>query len=134
MKYGNLIVEKREADMVRKLIASKVDRDDVVRRSSVGKLASELAGAQTLTEPEMPQDIVRLNSVVTIRAAQNREQTFKIVLPAQSDISRQRLSLLAPMGLALFGYAESDEVTWEFPSGVQQIQIVSVTPPETEAE
>jgi len=39
--------------------------------------------------------------------------------------------VLAPMGLALFGYAKDDEILWQFPSGLQAIKILKVEQPMT---
>lgn len=129
MKYGKLIAEKHEAEVVMRLLATKMEMGDIVRRSSVGKLARELETALTVDEAEMPADVVRLNSIVTIDSTFNGKQTFQIVLPSQSDIARKKLSLLAPMGMALFGYATGDQVSWDFPSGRHDISIVEVEQP-----
>ena len=34
--------------------------------------------------------------------------------------------MLAPMSLALFGYAEGDDIEWQFPTGISSIKIVEV--------
>ena len=129
MKYGKLVAENHEAEIVKRLLHTKMEMGDVVRRSSVGMLARELETADTRSEDQMPLDVVRLNSIVTIRSSFNGEQTFQIVLPSNSDIERKKLSLLAPMGMALFGYAMGDEVSWMFPSGKHDIRIVKVEQP-----
>jgi len=129
MKYGKLIAEKHEVQIVKRLLATKMEMVDVVRRSSVGTLARELETAETFDEAQMPEDIVRLNSIVTIRSTFNGEQTFQIVLPSNSDIAMKKLSLLAPMGMALYGYAMGDNVSWTFPSGKHDISIVNVEQP-----
>lgn len=46
--------------------------------------------------------------------------------PDKSDIKLNKISILAPMGLALFGYAEQDEILWQFPAGVSAIKIKTV--------
>jgi len=129
MKYAKLIAEKREADVVMRLLATKMEMGDIVRRSSVGKLAREIEAARILEETDMPSDVVRLNSIVTIYSTFNGRQTFQIVLPSRSDIAEKKLSLLSTMGMALFGYATGDEVTWDFPSGRHNISIVDVEQP-----
>ena len=47
-------------------------------------------------------------------------------MPGKSDIALNMLSILTPMGLALYGYAEGDQVVWEFPSGINTIKIIKV--------
>ena len=74
----------------------------------------------------MPDEIVRFNSIVTIQIPNGDEKTFQIVTPEKSDISLNKLSILAPMGLALFGYAVGDEFLWQFPTGMNKIKIQKV--------
>ena len=126
MKYGSLIVEKKEFAILRRLLMQAEHKADSIYSTSVAKLSEELRSANTVDDADMPAEIVRLNSVVTINTPYNKDKTFQLVLPDKSNIAENRLSILAPMGLALFGYAQGDEVLWEFPSGVNKIKILKV--------
>ena len=129
MKYGKLVVEKREFAMLRRLLIQGPGKEDSIYSTSVAKLSQELKTAETVNEADMPAEIVRLNSIVTINTPLNKDKTFQLVLPEKSNIAQNKLSILAPMGLALFGYAHGDNVLWEFPSGVNKIKIVKVAQP-----
>ncbi len=52
-----------------------------------------------------------------------------LVFPAQADIGAQRLSVLAPVGTALLGYREGDEVEWLTPGGLRRLRIEKVIQP-----
>jgi len=52
------------------------------------------------------------------------------VSPAQADVSSGFVSVLAPLGTALLGYREGDEVEWQMPGGVRRLWIERVTQPE----
>lgn len=129
MKYGSLIVEKREFAVLRRLLVQGPGKEDSIYSTSVAKLSQELKSAETVDEEDMPAEIVRLNSIVTISTPLNKDKTFQLVLPEKSNIAENKLSILAPMGLALFGYAQGDSVLWEFPSGVNKINILKVEQP-----
>lgn len=129
MKYGSLIVEKRELSMLRRLLMQAEHKADSIYSASVTKLSAELRSANTVDEAEMPAEVVRLNSIVTINTPHNKDKTFQVVLPEYSNIAENKLSILAPMGLALFGYAQDDQISWEFPSGVNKIKILKVEQP-----
>ena len=129
MKYGKLVVEKREFAMLHRLLLQGPGKVDSIYSTSVEKLSQELKSAKTVDEAEMPEEIVRFNSIVTISTPLNKDKTFQLVLPDKSNIAENRLSILSPMGLALFGYAEGDSVLWEFPSGVNKINILKVEQP-----
>ncbi len=132
MKYGRLVVERREYDKVKQILASAEYLNDEEQKTAIRKLQNELKAAELKPELEMPSDVVRLNSTVIFRMPEMSLKRFKIVAPEESDVSQKRLSLLSPMGLALFGYAQGDEVEWQFPSGMRTISIIEVEQPKSE--
>src|SRR5690606_6992582 len=133
MKYGALIIETKENDNLIQMIGMSHNRKDETYQASVAKLLSELRDAKKLNADEMPADVVRLNSTVKIAFPDGKERTVTLVSPEKSDVASNKISILAPMGLALIGYAADDQVMWQFPNGLQAIKILSVqqTAPET---
>lgn len=125
MKYGKLAVVKKEMPIIQQLLAKPVAMRDLHYAKSLAKLAQELEQADIYEEETIPADVIRLNSEVTISMGKGPNKTFQLVMPDKGDISKNKLSILTPMGLALYGYAEGDEVIWEFPSGVNTIKIIS---------
>jgi len=126
MKYGGLVIEKKEYELIKRIISREVKTSDVNQRMAIEKLSSELKSAKLLLAADMPSDAVRLNSTVTFVIADLFRKRFKIVPPEQSDIAQNKLSILSPMGLALFGYSQDDVVQWQFPSGPSTIRIIQV--------
>ena len=133
MKYGNLVVEKREYERVKKLLTIDNNQKDVDQKLAIRKLMNEVKFAQSKPLAERPEDVVRLNSTVMFTMPDMSRKRFKIVMPKDSDIAQKRLSLLSPMGLALFGYAKGDSIEWQFPSGNRVIAIVDVEQETTES-
>ena len=114
MKYGGLVVEKKEYELIKKMTSNETNANDVSQKVSIGKLLGELKSAKLL------------KSVVTFVVADLFKKRFKIVAPEHSDVSKNKLSILSPMGLALFGYSEDDVVEWQFPSGPNTVKIIKV--------
>ena len=129
MKYEKVVVDKKELEILKNLFSAIPNEKDKTYRLSFEKLMGEIRKAMVLDSAAMPLDVIRLNSFVTIRTHSGTEKKFQLVTPEKSDLSQQKLSVMAPMGLALFGYAESDEVEWEFPSGLNTILITRVEQP-----
>lgn len=125
-----IIIEKREYEMLRQIISNAGHNIDKTYKASIEKLANELKSATIIGKESMPEDIVRFNSIVTVQMPFGDPKSFQIVTPEKSDISKNKLSILAPMGLALFGYAVSDEIMWQFPSGMNAIKILNVEQPD----
>ena len=126
MKYGTIIVEKKEHELLKNIISMKNHFRDNSSRNSIEILLKELKNAEIRPNKKMPKDVVRFNSTVTIRTPWNVERSYQVVTPNRSDLKTNRISILAPMGLALFGYAEGDKINWEFPMGENIIEILHV--------
>ena len=129
MKYDKVVVDRKELDVLKNLFSAIHNEKDKTYRLSFEKLMKEIDKAMVVDSAEMPLDVIRLNSMVTIKTDFGGEKKFQLVIPAKSDLSQNKLSVMAPMGLALFGYAEDDEVEWEFPSGLNTIRITKVEQP-----
>jgi Transcription elongation factor len=130
MKYEEIIIEKREYELLRQIISNADHNKDKTYKASIEKLTDELKSATIINNENMPIEIVRFNSIVTVQMPFGEPKSFQIVTPDKSDISKNKLSILAPMGLALFGYAVSDEIMWQFPSGINAIKILNVEQPD----
>ncbi|OAD90420.1 transcription elongation factor GreAB [Aequorivita soesokkakensis] len=125
MKYGNLILEKKEYVFLKRLLNVTGYYKDQNTKDSLKKLSGELTTAIIYDNEEMPEDIIRFNSVVTVKSGTWGTE-FQLVIPTARDISANKISILAPMGSAVMGYAEGDSVIWNFPNGAKELQITSV--------
>jgi regulator of nucleoside diphosphate kinase len=92
------------------------------------KLRVELKEATIYSEEELPEDVVCLKSEARIANTKTgKEFTFKLVMPEEANIKVQKVSVFAPIGIALFGYRTNDIITWEMPDGLQEFKILSVS-------
>ncbi len=125
MRYGNLILEKKEYVFLKRLLNVTGYYKDENTKNSLKKLGVELTNALICDNDEMPEDVIRFNSIVTVTSGTWTTE-FQLVIPTSRDISRNMISILAPMGSAVMGYAEGDSVTWNFPNGAKELNITSV--------
>lgn len=126
MKHGNLVMEKGEYVLLKRLVNLSAYYGDDTQQKSIKKLAGELEHAQIRDEGDMPLDVIRFNTWITIGSKNGWHKKFKLVLPKNSDVKADKISVLAPMGAAVIGYAEGDTVVWDFPTGEQQLTILKV--------
>lgn len=126
MKHGNLIIEKKEFVLLKRFMNLSGYYKDQTFRRSVEKLVGELESAQVCDDADIPKDVIRFNTMLTIGSKNGWRKTFKLVMPNESDIKNDKISILTPMGAAVIGYAEGDSITWEFPSGEQKVTIEKV--------
>ncbi|HSP12917.1 MAG TPA: GreA/GreB family elongation factor [Salegentibacter sp.] len=134
MKYGVIIIEKKEKELLNRIISMAQYYKDENYKISILKLSEELKNARFLSNKEMPADVIRFNSVVSISTPFSASREYQIVSPEKSDIRQNKISILAPMGLALFGYAKGDTLKWNFPTGENIISIDDVRQQELKLE
>lgn len=121
----NIIVTKKEYEIFKRLIETSHTVDPIEKKSH-RKLYEELKTAIIVDEKILSENIVRLNSIVTIQTSFGRKEGIQLVLPSEGDLSKRKLSIMSPMGSALIGYAQGDKVSWNLPNGEEEITIEKV--------
>ena len=85
-------------------------------------------GAVVVDAEDVPAGVVTMHSRVRVQdVATGESWTYTLVFPHDADIASGRLSVLAPLGTALLGYREGDEIEWRMPGGVRRVRILEVT-------
>ncbi len=125
MKPKHIILEKSEYYWILWLIQSK-KFSDILNQSWLETLQSELKSAIVKNEEEMPDDIVRLNSIVNVQTYYGPRAELQLVVPSESNTEKNKISILSKLGLALIGYSKGDEINWVSPNGNKKIRIVDV--------
>ncbi len=98
------------------------------KTGTVDRLRAELARAIVLDPSAVPATAVGLNSHVRLEDLDTHEcEEYRIVLPHTADATQQRISVLAPVGTALLGYGEGDEIEWPTPGGLRRLRVLQVT-------
>ncbi len=99
-------------------------------------LREELGRAIIVTADKVPPNVVTMNSKVLLRNEQSSEEvTYTLVFPDDADITARAISVLAPIGMAILGYAEGDVVEWQVPSGKRQFLVEKILyQPEAEGD
>ena len=126
MKYPKLILEKKEYVFLKRLLNVSHYYKEPNTQLSLKKLSEQLTTAIIYDNDNMPEDVVRLNSIVTVESG-SWHTKFQLVIPTERNISENKISILAPMGTAVMGHALGDVVTWNFPNATKQLKIIKVT-------
>ena len=116
--------------------ASLHDRDrliDVIDRTAASwasfapqldSFRRNLGSARVLSPGDVPQDMITMNSRFALSDPESQTRiTHTLVYPDAASPERGRISVLTPMGMALFGAREGDEVSWISPDG-REVRIV----------
>jgi len=96
-------------------------------RRDLESLAEELEKAEVVSPKNVPADVVTMNSKVILRdLTTSEEMTYVLVFPRDANIDTGAISVLAPVGTAILGYAKGDIVEWPVPSGMRRIRIQEI--------
>jgi transcription elongation factor GreA len=80
-------------------------------------------------------DLKRLNcekavfgTTVTIEDVNTGKQiTYQLVGPLESDLEKNRISVTSPIGRALIGKCNGDDISVNTPGGIREFEIVGIT-------
>lgn len=90
-------------------------------------LYREIKKARIVNNGALGKNVVSLGSVVEYLVDTiDRPFRMQIVLPEQADLSQRRVSVFAPISIALLGFRESDHFQWDMPSGPKTLRILKV--------
>jgi regulator of nucleoside diphosphate kinase len=90
-------------------------------------LKSELKNAKQVTRKNLPDDVVSVNSRVTIKNfSTDQEEEYVFVAPDKAKQKNNTKSILTEMGLALVGYKAGDLINWPFENEMRKIEILKV--------
>mgnify|MGYP001120339730 FL=1 len=93
-------------------------------QANLDLLEKELYRAVVMDSKDIPQDVVTMNSKVGITDTESGQtMTYTLVFPSAANISENKLSILAPLGMALLGYRRGDIIQWPVPSGVRKVRV-----------
>lgn len=99
----------------------------MMQPAELADLRTELNRAHVVSPEAVPNDVVRMNSIVELRDLKTDEvEKYRLVYPDFADIAHNRLSVLAPIGTAILGYRVGDTLRWRVPAGWRKLKIESV--------
>lgn len=111
--------------------------DSPVHRASQAALLSnlkqDLSRREVVSAMNVPKSVVTMHSQVRLRDLEDEEaETFTLVYPDAANIAEGKLSVLAPMGVALLGAREGHIIQFKAPGGVRRCKVMKIVyQPET---
>lgn len=97
-------------------------------RKDAEQLEGELKRAKLVSKAELPNDVVRLNSSVTIKdEKENKVIEVMLVTPEKVNIKQKKISIMSPIGTALIGFRKGQQVKWMVPAGRKTFTILEVS-------
>ena len=76
---------------------------------------------------QLPHDRIAFGSSVCLRDGDDETVTYELVMPEDADPDKGWISTASPIGRAIVGKEEGDEITVTTPKGVREFEIITVT-------
>jgi len=93
----------------------------------IGELGFKLGNARVIDPETVPKDSVRFaNRVLLENLDSGEEIEYMIVGPDEADISKGKISVSSPVGLALLGKKPGDEAVVQAPGGKRAYEIIDI--------
>ncbi len=90
-------------------------------------IESRMSQFQIIDLDTLQSDKIIFGATVEVEDVDTEEQkTFTLLGPDEADFSSGSISVLSPVGMALLGKEEGDEVTVEIPRGIVTYEIISI--------
>lgn len=96
--------------------------------AEIEDLEIELERAKIVADGDVPGNVVTMNSKVEYQDMTSQKVNIvQLVYPENSSIEDRRVSILSPLGSALIGLSEGQELNWRFPNGkTHRLKIIKV--------
>lgn len=126
-KLNNQLVLLKDDYNLLKTYLNNRTRKTTFDRQNTEDLFAELKKAKLVSKEEFPADVVRLNSTVRIKPEdKDHVMELMIVLPDKANIKERKISIMSPIGTALIGFRQGENVKWQVPSGRKTFTILEV--------
>ncbi len=79
-----------------------------------------------VAQKKVAGDRVLFGCTVTVENEEGEEKVYSIVGVDEIDLPKGRISWVSPIGKALLGRSEGDQISFKTPGGVEELEIVQV--------
>lgn len=127
MKYGSLVMEKKDFVMIKRYQHLTHYVEDYAHKDALENLTENMSNALIYDLEEMPDDIIRLFSHVTLKYESGWSETFQLVPPYEKNIELNKISVQSMLGVSIIGLSEGDSIKYGLPGDIIALSIQKVT-------
>ncbi len=101
------------------------DRQGIVN-ARIAMLKKRIAEISIMNLDKIPHDRAALGSTVQLRENTGDSITYQLVMPEEADAGKGLISTSSPIGRAIVGKTEGDEIEVTTPSGTRNFEIIKL--------
>jgi transcription elongation factor GreA len=93
-------------------------------------LEDKLGRVRVIEDMDIPGDRVYIGAIVKILDKQSNEEiVYQMLSPEEANYEENKISIYSPIGKALMGKAEGEEVDAEVPAGILKYKVLKIDRP-----
>lgn len=120
-----LIIEKKEFVLIKRCINFSIFKQNHQLQRTLLQLSRLLESATIVSEEEMPEDLVRLNSIITIESNQMKK-SYQLSLHLLGSGPENNLALFSDLGSAVIGKRKGEKLLVKDSSGEHYYKIIAI--------
>jgi regulator of nucleoside diphosphate kinase len=126
MHSGSILVTEPDMLKLAQLLEGQ-SRWPALEEEHRGGLRPVLASAKVVKDDEVPRDVITLNSTVRAKDLEaGTDHTHALVMPVHASDVAGAVSVLSPLGVALLGRREGDEIEYRVPGDTRRLMVEQV--------
>ncbi len=123
MTQRNIYITEKDKKKLRSLFTKTLGMSSNDLNNMKG-LLDEIERAEVISDDNIDENVITMNSTVIVKDLDtNQEYEYTIVYPEFAESSKNKISVLAPVGTALLGYKVGDIVEWKVPAGKRRFLV-----------
>jgi regulator of nucleoside diphosphate kinase len=123
MQHQAVLVTDFDIRLLNSLVEGPRSRDQH-EAGSVESLERHLDKAEILPAVRIGPSVVTMNSEIRVSDLETHETiVFRVVFPRAADSATGKISVLAPLGMAVLGRREGDQITCQTPGGLRRLRV-----------
>ena len=126
MKTRKIYITEKDKLKLRSLFRTTIGMSSYDLKN-MKELLIELERAEVINDDNIDENVITMNSTVVVKDLDSKkEYDYTIVYPEYADSSKNKISVLAPVGTALLGYKVGDIVEWKVPAGKRRFLVQEI--------
>lgn len=123
----SIAVTAQDLERLKKLVSHEREFGKFRDSQELKALEMELERAQVVQASQIPSGTITMNSTFLLKHLDSDEiSQYSLVYPEDAELLENKISVIAPIGTAMLGYQEGDEVRWQVPEGHVTLRIEKV--------
>jgi len=125
-QHRQIVITEFDLERLQELIEEMQEQPSRDNRY-LDELSEELLRAEVVAPEEIPPQVITMNSRVRLQDLDSKaELEYTLVFPPEANLDQGKISVLAPVGLAMIGYRVGETISWKVPAGLKRLKVKKI--------